>query len=96
MSVYDRVAEHGLAETKDAFAADDDDWETDPEPANNISEAEQRWGAATLPKDAKDFRNIDNLRDAVKEQHEKVAQEEYAATKRAVGDTYGQEKLRNK
>jgi hypothetical protein len=47
---------------------DDDDWETDPEPANPISEKEQRRGAATLPSDRKDFGSVHDLREQVIEQ----------------------------
>lgn len=27
----------------------DDDWETDPDFENNVSEEEQRWGSKTIP-----------------------------------------------
>lgn len=29
-------------------AAEDDDWETDPDFINNVSEQEQRWGSTTI------------------------------------------------
>lgn len=28
---------------------DDDDWETDPDFVNDVSEEEQRWGSRTIP-----------------------------------------------
>jgi len=89
MSVYDRVQEHGVS-SKDAWDAEDDDWETDPEPANPVSEAQQRWGAATLPDDAKDVTNLTDLRESVKSQHDEASAKEFAQTKRQVGESYGQ------
>eukprot|EP00735_Rhodelphis_limneticus_P011372 TRINITY_DN4462_c0_g1::TRINITY_DN4462_c0_g1_i1::g.7247::m.7247 TRINITY_DN4462_c0_g1::TRINITY_DN4462_c0_g1_i1::g.7247 ORF type:complete len:113 (-),score=26.51,sp/Q01406/SRC8_CHICK/42.67/6e-11,HS1_rep/PF02218.10/0.00047 TRINITY_DN4462_c0_g1_i1:14-310(-) len=50
--------------------ADDDDWETSPEPANLISEKEQRWGAATLPQDADESaKSIADIRKKAADQH---------------------------
>ncbi|VTJ92191.1 Hypothetical predicted protein [Marmota monax] len=39
-------AGHTVALTQDAAAADD--WETDPDFVNDVSEKEQRWGAKTV------------------------------------------------
>ena len=45
---------------------------------NLISEKQQRWGARTLPDDKKeDVEDIHTLREAIKDQHERVANEEY-------------------
>lgn len=33
---------------KAAPKADDDDWETDPDFINNVTEQEQRWGSKTI------------------------------------------------
>lgn len=30
-------------------ANDDDDWETDPDFVNDVTEEEQRWGSRTIP-----------------------------------------------
>jgi len=50
-----------------------DDWETDPEPANPLSEKEKRWGAKTLPDDAlhKEPVSLHEIRERV------VAQDNY-------------------
>ena len=49
MAVYLREHTHGLHATEETIE-EEDDWETDPEPANIISEEEQRWGSSTLHK----------------------------------------------
>lgn len=91
MSVYGKVVEHGLA-TAEEYQGGDDDWETDPEPQNDISEKEQRWGAAHLPSDAKEITDMRQLRNAVKEQDEESSKREYEEKRREVADSYGERK----
>jgi hypothetical protein len=93
MSVYERV--HAHAPPALSEEAEDDDWETDPEPANTISEKEQRWGAATLPDDSKGKSDMASLRENVRSQHEQASTVEYLSKKREVGDSYGQGRLKN-
>jgi len=42
-----------------------------------ISEKEQRWGAATLPSDAKDIGSVAALRQNVQDQHQSATDKEW-------------------
>jgi len=44
---------------------------------NLISEKEQRWGAATLPSDAKDIGSVAALRQNVQDQHQSATDKEW-------------------
>jgi len=60
-------------------AAPDDDWETDADFVNNVSEKEQRWGSKTIEGSGKPAQAVDlgQLRNKVTTQHEQVAKKEY-------------------
>jgi cortactin len=62
-------------------AAQDDDWETDSDFVNNVSEKEQRWGSKTVEGSGKPAQAVDlgQLRNKVTTQHEQVAKKEYEA-----------------
>ncbi|KAK2565317.1 Src substrate cortactin [Acropora cervicornis] len=57
--------------------ADDDDWETDPDFVNDVSEQEQRWGAKTVEGSGHhESISINDLRKGVASDHAKIKQEE--------------------
>ena len=47
MSVYDRVNSEGAVPNY-ANQNDDDDWETDPDFVNDVTEEQQRWGSTIV------------------------------------------------
>jgi len=58
--------------------APDDDWETDANFVNNVSEKEQRWGSKTVEGSGKTQAvDLGQLRTQVTSQHETVAKKEY-------------------
>uniref|UniRef100_A0A669CLR3 Hematopoietic cell-specific Lyn substrate 1 n=1 Tax=Oreochromis niloticus TaxID=8128 RepID=A0A669CLR3_ORENI len=58
-------------------AGEGDDWETDPDFENDVSEQEQRWGAKTIEGSGrKEHISVAELRSKVTEEHEKVKQKE--------------------
>uniref|UniRef100_A0AAX7V9J6 SH3 domain-containing protein n=1 Tax=Astatotilapia calliptera TaxID=8154 RepID=A0AAX7V9J6_ASTCA len=58
-------------------AGEGDDWETDPDFENDVSEQEQRWGAKTIEGSGrKEHISVAELRNKVTEEHEKVKQKE--------------------
>mmetsp|Transcript_8297 Transcript_8297/g.11124 ORF Transcript_8297/g.11124 Transcript_8297/m.11124 type:complete len:99 (-) Transcript_8297:825-1121(-) len=85
MSVYNRVHDTGVPNAKagEPVEEDDDEWETDPEPANLVTPMEQRWGAKHLPQDRKEFKDMKDLREQVIQQHKEVEKKEYEAQGRA-------------
>ncbi|XP_006815273.1 hematopoietic lineage cell-specific protein-like [Saccoglossus kowalevskii] len=75
--------------------ADDDDWETDPDFVNDVTEQEQRWGAKTVEGSGRQGSiNIGNLRDQVKTDDAQKKHAEYEAGPKAshgYGGNYGVE-----
>jgi len=72
MSVYQKP--ESLAPAKSVNAGDDDqddDWETDPDYVNDISEKDQRWGSKELTPDRNAF-SVKELRNDVIVTHETV------------------------
>uniref|UniRef100_A0A8C7CIY1 Cortactin n=1 Tax=Oncorhynchus kisutch TaxID=8019 RepID=A0A8C7CIY1_ONCKI len=72
-------------------AVDDggDDWETDPDFENDVSEKEQRWGAKTVEGSGhQEHINIHKLRENVSSEHSDLRQKEQAAMPKA-SDGYG-------
>eukprot|EP00339_Tiarina_fusa_P007443 CAMPEP_0117047498 /NCGR_PEP_ID=MMETSP0472-20121206/32825_1 /TAXON_ID=693140 ORGANISM="Tiarina fusus, Strain LIS" /NCGR_SAMPLE_ID=MMETSP0472 /ASSEMBLY_ACC=CAM_ASM_000603 /LENGTH=94 /DNA_ID=CAMNT_0004760221 /DNA_START=13 /DNA_END=297 /DNA_ORIENTATION=+ len=75
MSVYMRTedlapATISAANVKDATAEnDDDDWDTDVDAVNDISEKEQRWGSKEIVPDREHF-SVAALRENVIQTHE--------------------------
>lgn len=58
-------------------AAEGDDWETDPDFENDVSEQEQRWGAKTIEGSGrKEHISVAELRSRVAQEHEQVKQKE--------------------
>eukprot|EP00211_Chloroparvula_japonica_P011034 CAMPEP_0119131624 /NCGR_PEP_ID=MMETSP1310-20130426/10488_1 /TAXON_ID=464262 /ORGANISM="Genus nov. species nov., Strain RCC2339" /LENGTH=103 /DNA_ID=CAMNT_0007122211 /DNA_START=73 /DNA_END=381 /DNA_ORIENTATION=- len=92
MSVYERVHDTGVPVPNSHGHAlhddDDDEWETDPEPANLVSEKEQRWGAKHLPQDKKEFQDMRDLRNQVLEQDKSAVQRDYEARMGTVKESY--------
>uniref|UniRef100_A0A3B5B6W0 Src substrate cortactin-like n=1 Tax=Stegastes partitus TaxID=144197 RepID=A0A3B5B6W0_9TELE len=59
-------------------AAEGDDWETDPDFENDVSEQEQRWGAKTIEGSGrKEHISVAELRSKVAVEHEQVKQKEH-------------------
>lgn len=48
MSVYGRVHETGLPAASGELQRDDDEWDTDPDFVNDVSEKEQRYGSKLI------------------------------------------------
>uniref|UniRef100_A0A4W5N071 Cortactin n=1 Tax=Hucho hucho TaxID=62062 RepID=A0A4W5N071_9TELE len=72
-------------------AVDDggDDWETDPDFENDVSEKEQRWGAKTVEGSGhQEHINIHKLRENVSSEHSDLRQKEQATMPKA-SDGYG-------
>ncbi|XP_068442986.1 src substrate protein p85-like [Clinocottus analis] len=59
-------------------AAEGDDWETDPDFENDVSEQEQRWGAKTVEGSGrKEHISVAELRNKVAQEHEQVKQRDH-------------------
>ncbi|XP_039174620.1 src substrate cortactin-like isoform X4 [Crotalus tigris] len=75
-----------------------DDWDTDPDFVNDISEKEQRWGAKTIEGSGRaEHINIHQLRSKVSEEHEVLKKKELEAAPKAsygYGGKFGTEKDR--
>ncbi|XP_060135311.1 hematopoietic lineage cell-specific protein isoform X2 [Zootoca vivipara] len=75
-----------------------DDWDTDPDFVNDISEKEQRWGAKTIEGSGRgEHINIHKLRSKVSEEHEVLKKKELEAAPKAsygYGGKFGTEKDR--
>uniref|UniRef100_A0AAY5KVR5 SH3 domain-containing protein n=1 Tax=Esox lucius TaxID=8010 RepID=A0AAY5KVR5_ESOLU len=66
-----------------------DDWETDPDFENDVSEKEQRWGAKTVEGSGhQEHINIHKLRENVSSEHSDLRQKELANMPKA-SDGYG-------
>ncbi|RVE56613.1 hypothetical protein OJAV_G00223220 [Oryzias javanicus] len=78
-------------------AAEGDDWETDPDFENDVSEQEQRWGAKTIEGSGrtKEHISVAELRNKVAAEHEQVKQKEHAPkASYGYGGKFGVEKDR--
>uniref|UniRef100_A0A3Q3QVH8 SH3 domain-containing protein n=1 Tax=Monopterus albus TaxID=43700 RepID=A0A3Q3QVH8_MONAL len=77
-------------------AAEGDDWETDPDFENDVSEQEQRWGAKTIEGSGrKEHISVAELRNRVTEEHEQVKQKEHTPkASYGYGGRFGVEKDR--
>uniref|UniRef100_A0A8C6NMS5 Hematopoietic cell-specific Lyn substrate 1 n=1 Tax=Nothobranchius furzeri TaxID=105023 RepID=A0A8C6NMS5_NOTFU len=77
-------------------AAEGDDWETDPDFVNDVSEQEQRWGAKTIEGSGrKEHISVAELRNKVAEEHEQVKQkDETPKASYGYGGKFGVEKDR--
>uniref|UniRef100_G3WB32 Hematopoietic lineage cell-specific protein n=1 Tax=Sarcophilus harrisii TaxID=9305 RepID=G3WB32_SARHA len=75
-----------------------DDWDTDPDFVNDISEKEQRWGAKTIEGSGrKEHINIHQLRNKVSEEHDVLKKKEMEAGPKAshgYGGKFGVERDR--
>uniref|UniRef100_A0A4X2K5F4 Hematopoietic lineage cell-specific protein n=1 Tax=Vombatus ursinus TaxID=29139 RepID=A0A4X2K5F4_VOMUR len=75
-----------------------DDWDTDPDFVNDISEKEQRWGAKTIEGSGrKEHINIHQLRSKVSEEHDVLKKKELEAGPKAshgYGGRFGVERDR--
>ncbi|XP_069048742.1 src substrate protein p85-like isoform X2 [Lepisosteus oculatus] len=79
-------------------SAEGDDWETDPDFENDVSEQEQRWGAKTIEGSGRaEHISVTELRDRVSQEHELVKRKEQEQGPRAAygyGGKFGVEKDR--
>ncbi|XP_076578686.1 src substrate protein p85-like isoform X2 [Chaetodon auriga] len=77
-------------------AAEQDDWETDPDFENDVSEQEQRWGAKTIDGSGrKEHISIAELRNKVAVEHEQVKQKDHTPkASYGYGGKFGVEKDR--
>uniref|UniRef100_A0A5F8ABV9 Hematopoietic cell-specific Lyn substrate 1 n=1 Tax=Macaca mulatta TaxID=9544 RepID=A0A5F8ABV9_MACMU len=75
-----------------------DDWDTDPDFVNDISEKEQRWGAKTIEGSGRtEHINIHQLRNKVSEEHDVLKKKEMEAGPKAshgYGGRFGVERDR--
>lgn len=78
--------------------AEGDDWDTDPDFVNDISEREQRWGAKTIEGSGRaEHINIHQLRNKVSEEHEVIKKKELETGPKAsygYGGKFGTERDR--
>ncbi|NXN99262.1 HCLS1 protein, partial [Rhinopomastus cyanomelas] len=78
--------------------AQGDDWDTDPDFVNDLSEKEQRWGAKTVEGSGRaEHFNIHQLRSKVSEEHEVIKQKELESGPKAsygYGGKFGTERDR--
>lgn len=78
--------------------AQGDDWDTDPDFVNDISEKEQRWGAKTIEGSGRaEHIDIHQLRNKVSEEHEVIKKKELEAGPKAsygYGGKFGTERDR--
>jgi len=81
MSVYGRAHTHGLADAKSNDTQADDDWETDPDYVNDVSEKEQRKGSKLIQPDQVEKTSMSQLREKVIDQDSDVRKKEYDAKK---------------
>eukprot|EP01115_Flamella_aegyptia_P013575 TRINITY_DN73270_c0_g1_i1.p1 TRINITY_DN73270_c0_g1~~TRINITY_DN73270_c0_g1_i1.p1 ORF type:complete len:97 (-),score=28.68 TRINITY_DN73270_c0_g1_i1:27-317(-) len=81
MSVYSRVHSHGVVDTKNLGEnPNDDDWETDPDYVNDVSEKDQRWGSKEIVPPKKKGEQVDNIQEIARratEQDQKVTMDTY-------------------
>lgn len=86
---------HNVAVTEDAGG---DDWETDPDFVNDITEEEQRWGAKTIQGSGRPQHiDIKELRSNVSKEHEQLKKKEFQQGPKAsygYGGQFGTEKDR--
>jgi len=80
MSVYGRAHTHGVADKSDVSNAEDDDWETDPDYVNDVSEKEQRKGSKLIQPEQASVSSMDALRGDVISSHE-TALKDYQSKK---------------
>ncbi|KAK1166729.1 hematopoietic lineage cell-specific protein-like [Acipenser oxyrinchus oxyrinchus] len=78
--------------------ADGDDWDTDPDFVNDVSEQEQRWGAKTIEGSGRsEHFSVHQLREHVSKEHEEKKKKELAEGPKAsygYGGKFGVEKDR--
>eukprot|EP01125_Pyxidicula_operculata_P007690 TRINITY_DN2601_c0_g1_i1.p1 TRINITY_DN2601_c0_g1~~TRINITY_DN2601_c0_g1_i1.p1 ORF type:complete len:106 (-),score=45.64 TRINITY_DN2601_c0_g1_i1:35-352(-) len=96
MSVYNQVKNMGGGETNKNNTVDtndDDDWETEPDFVNDLSEKEKRYGSKTIPGSGKgDSKDVAQIREKAKEQHQSSANNEYYQKKSLYGVDYETDK----
>ncbi|CAH2325842.1 src substrate cortactin isoform X3 [Pelobates cultripes] len=92
--MWKAAAGHSLSISAD----DTDDWETDPDFVNDLSEKEQRWGAKTVEGSGhQEHINIHTLRDNVSQEHQSLKEHELHSGPQAshgYGGKFGVEKDR--
>ncbi|XP_078733800.1 uncharacterized protein LOC144948251 [Lampetra fluviatilis] len=70
----------------------DDDWETDPDFVNDVSEKDQRWGAKTVEGSGRqEHFSLDALRAEVSSEHRDHAQRDGPSSSHGYGGRYGVE-----
>ncbi|XP_077356029.1 src substrate protein p85-like isoform X3 [Festucalex cinctus] len=75
--MWKSAAGHNVSTKVAAQGGGDDDWETDPDFENDVSEQEQRWGAKTVPGSGhKEPISVSELRAKVAAEHEQVKHQE--------------------
>ncbi|XP_076845840.1 src substrate protein p85-like [Brachyhypopomus gauderio] len=79
-------------------AAESDDWETDPDFENDVSEQEQRWGSKTIEGSGrKEHISVADLRQKVSHEHDEIKKKQMEEAPKAsygYGGKYGVEKDR--
>ncbi|OXB73600.1 UNVERIFIED_CONTAM: hypothetical protein H355_002053, partial [Colinus virginianus] len=74
LQMWKATAGHAIAVSQDDGA---DDWETDPDFVNDVSEKEQRWGAKTVKGSGhQEHINIHQLRENVFQEHQTIKEKE--------------------
>jgi len=86
MSVYERVADTGVAKAGSAVVGDDD-WDTDPDYVNDIGEKNTRKGSKLIVAPTADQLGggIQEIHRRALEQHDTIASTEHAQKKTLYG-----------
>eukprot|EP01132_Coremiostelium_polycephalum_P003770 gene3770-4694_t len=86
MSVYQKTVSHAPATLDKALTGESDDWDTDPDYVNDVSEMEQRRGSRLIVPPPSGTTTMDELRQKVADQDSKLLKEEYAQKKTLYGE----------
>ncbi|EAL63215.1 hypothetical protein DDB_G0288379 [Dictyostelium discoideum AX4] len=86
MSVYQKTVTHAPATLNKANQVDDDDdFETDPDYVNDISEKDTRWGSKIIGTDKGNGKDMEEIRSNAFNKHQTITQEEYENKKMLYG-----------
>jgi len=89
MSVYQRSHNHGVPDAsapQDAQEAEEE-WDTDPDYVNNISDKDRRWGSKEIgtAKGSGEYSSVQEGAKKAIQQHEEITQGEYTSKKSLYG-----------
>ncbi|EGG21039.1 hypothetical protein DFA_00909 [Cavenderia fasciculata] len=97
MSIYNKPVAHGVASTanQQSAAADDDDWETDSDYVNDVTELEQRRGSKLIVPPSDSVVDLKELRERVFQQDTEVLRQEYDSKKQLYGGERAEKSIKH-